>query len=328
MTQVIQNVSDTAFMVAGFRAAETERERPLFRDPLAAKIAGEHGRNILATVPKSFVGAWSVVIRTGIIDGLIEQAVRDGVDTILNLGAGLDTRPYRMDLPRSLRFVEVDFPDVIALKEARLADEEPRCRLERVALDLTDRAVRTAFLDGMNAQEGKILVLTEGVTPYLTDEDVGELADDLRQTEKVRYWIVDYFSPEAIKYGAKLRRKFMRNAPFQFAPKDWFAFFAAWLEGERAPLYLRGSRPARAAHSSAARFAALGEGGWRLRLAHAPRTHEALRRLCAADPKMSHFVSGCASPALQSGPRYLPSIFTPIWLIAPSGGSKVVFRIA
>jgi hypothetical protein len=27
---------------------------------------------------------------------------------ILNLGAGLDTRPYRMDLPRSLRFVEVD----------------------------------------------------------------------------------------------------------------------------------------------------------------------------------------------------------------------------
>ena len=146
MTQVIQNVSDTAFMVAGFRAAETERERPLFRDPLAAKIAGEHGRNILATVPKSFVGAWSVVIRTGIIDGLIEQAVRDGVDTILNLGAGLDTRPYRMDLPRSLRFVEVDFPDVIALKEARLADEEPRCRLERVALDLTDRAARTAFL--------------------------------------------------------------------------------------------------------------------------------------------------------------------------------------
>jgi O-methyltransferase involved in polyketide biosynthesis len=79
----------------------------------------------------------------------------------------------------------------------------------------------------MNAEAGKILVLTEGVTSYLTDEDVGELADDLRQTEKVRYWIVDYFSPEAIKFGAKLRRKFMRNAPFQFAPKDWFGFFAA-----------------------------------------------------------------------------------------------------
>jgi O-methyltransferase involved in polyketide biosynthesis len=92
MTQVIQNVSDTAFLVAGFRAAETEREQPLFRDPLAAKLAGDHGRNILATVPNSFVGGWSVVIRTVIIDGFIEQAIKDGVDTILNLGAGLDNQ--------------------------------------------------------------------------------------------------------------------------------------------------------------------------------------------------------------------------------------------
>jgi O-methyltransferase involved in polyketide biosynthesis len=64
MTQAIQNVSDTAFMVAGFRAIETERAEPLFRDPLAAKLAGDHGRKILATVPRSFVGAWSVVIRS------------------------------------------------------------------------------------------------------------------------------------------------------------------------------------------------------------------------------------------------------------------------
>ncbi len=225
MTQVIQNVSDTAFLVAGFRAAETEREAPLFRDPLAAKLAGEHGRNILATVPKSFVGAWSVVIRTVIIDGFIREAIAQGVDTVLNLGAGLDTRPYRMDLPRSLRWIEVDYPHVIELKDARLAGETPRCRLERVALDLTDREARRAFRAGIDTQAGKILVLTEGVTPYLTEADVGELADDLRKVGKVRYWIVDYFSPEALKYGAKLRQKFMRNAPFRFTPKDWFAFF-------------------------------------------------------------------------------------------------------
>ncbi len=226
MSQVIQNVSDTAFMVAGFRAAETEREEPLFRDPLAARLAGEHGRKILATVPRSFVGAWSVVIRTVIIDGLIQRAIEDGVDTILNLGAGLDTRPYRMELPRSLRWVEVDFPHVIALKESRLAEEQPRCRLERVSLDLTDRAARRAFLSDMSAGATTMLVLTEGVVPYLSETNVGELADDLRQADKVRYWITDYFSPEAIKFGAKLRRSFMRNAPFQFAPKDWFGLFA------------------------------------------------------------------------------------------------------
>jgi O-methyltransferase involved in polyketide biosynthesis len=50
-------------------------------------------------------------------------------------------------------------------------------------------------------------------------------ADDLRQTDKVRFWINDYFSPEALKFGARVRCKFMRNAPFQSAPKDWFDFF-------------------------------------------------------------------------------------------------------
>jgi methyltransferase (TIGR00027 family) len=227
MTQVIQNVSDTAFMVAGFRAAENERPNPLFRDPLAAKLAGDHDKNILATMPKAFMGAWSVVIRTVIIDNLINQAFAEGVDTILNLGAGLNTRPYRMALPKTLRWVEVDYPHVIALKEERLAGEEPYCRLKRIKLDLTDRAARRQFLADMSAEATKVLVLTEGVAPCLTETDVAELADDLKAAEKVRYWIVDYYSPEAIRYGEKMRARFMRNAPFRFTPQDWFDFFAS-----------------------------------------------------------------------------------------------------
>jgi methyltransferase (TIGR00027 family) len=226
MTQTIQNVSDTAFMVAGFRAAESERPKPLFRDPLAAKLVGEHGKKILATVPRNFGGAWSVVIRTVIIDDYIRQAIGAGVDTILNLGAGLDTRPYRIDLPSSLRWFEVDFPHMIELKETRLAGEKPSCRLERIKLDLTDRALRRKLFSDVSARSRKMLVLTEGVTPYLTNQDVADLADDLRQVEKIDFWITDYFSPEAIRFSEKMRSRFMRNAPFQFAPEDWFAFFS------------------------------------------------------------------------------------------------------
>jgi methyltransferase (TIGR00027 family) len=226
MTQTIQHVSDTAFMVAGFRAAESERPRPLFRDPLAAKLVGDHGEKILATIPRHFVGAWSVVIRTVIIDDYIRQAIAAGVDTILNLGAGLDTRPYRIDLPNSLRWIEVDFPQMIELKEQRRAGEKPSCRLERIKLDLTDRALRRQLFADVSAWAGKILVLTEGVIPYLTNDDVAELADDLRQVKKIGFWITDYFSPEAIRFGEKMRARFMRNAPFQFNPQDWFAFFA------------------------------------------------------------------------------------------------------
>jgi O-methyltransferase involved in polyketide biosynthesis len=116
---------------------------------------------------------------------------------------------------------------VIALKEERLAGESPRCNLARVALDLTDHAARKKFLSETASASKKMLVLTEGVVPYLTEADVTELANDLRAQPKCLYWIVDYFSPEALRFGEKMRARFMRNAPFKFTPEDWFGFFAA-----------------------------------------------------------------------------------------------------
>src|SRR6476469_9976941 len=103
---LIQTVSDTAFMVATYRAMESERADALFHDPLAAKLAGEHGREIVANLTRDArLGEWFVAIRTHIIDALIRAAVAEGIDTIVNLGAGLDTRPYRMQLPGSLRWI-------------------------------------------------------------------------------------------------------------------------------------------------------------------------------------------------------------------------------
>jgi len=80
---------------------------------------------------------WMTVVRTVVIDRYLQEAIARGVDTVVNLGAGLDTRPYRMTLPASLSWVEVDMPKIVALKEDRLAGETPRCRLARIAADLS-----------------------------------------------------------------------------------------------------------------------------------------------------------------------------------------------
>ena len=224
---LIQNVSDTAFMAAAYRAAESARPDAQFRDPLAARLAGERGKKIVANLPAgAFIGGWTVVIRTTVIDKQIRTALADGVDTVLNLGAGLDTRPYRMELPASLRWIEVDQPHVIELKERSLGDEKPRCRLERIKLDLSDAGARRRVLEQATAGSGKVLVLTEAVIPYLTEADVTSLATDLRSNPAIRYWLVDYFSPEAYHYRRRTRMdRAMQNAPFQFEPKDYFGFF-------------------------------------------------------------------------------------------------------
>jgi methyltransferase (TIGR00027 family) len=225
----IQDVSDTAFMVATYRARESERPDALFRDPLAGKLAGDHGRDIVATMPRFHrFGEWLIAIRTHIIDDYINAALSDGVDTIVNLGAGLDTRPYRMDLPASLNWVEVDFPRIIDLKQARLEEETPRCRLSRIKLDLSDIETRRSLFAEIAKGSRKTLVLTEGVIPYLDQAAVGALADDLRQVPVFAYWIADYMSLPARRRRERFARKMkMQNAPFKFDPADYFGFFAA-----------------------------------------------------------------------------------------------------
>jgi methyltransferase (TIGR00027 family) len=221
---IIAGVADTALLVARQRALESARPDALFRDPLAAQLAGERGKDIVERLPPRALSGWGVAIRTVIIDDFITQAVAGGVDTVLSLGAGLDARPYRMALPASLRFIEVDFPAMIELKESRLGDAKPNCQLERVRMDLSDRAARRALLERVAREANRVLVLTEGVVPYLSEADVGELADELARMPNVQGWIVDYIAPRLLRYRRRFGRHF-ENAPFSFEPADWFGFF-------------------------------------------------------------------------------------------------------
>jgi methyltransferase (TIGR00027 family) len=221
---MIESVSDTAFWIAHYRALETKRPDALFHDPLAARLAGERGQDIARAMPMPFMTAWVVVIRTCIIDDFIRLALAQGVDTVLNLGAGLDTRPYRMDLPESLLWIEADYPEVIDFKTERLSGETPRCRLERMKLDLTDLPQRRQLFESVGSRANRTLVLTEGVIPYFTVEEVSSLADNLKTLGHVFYWIVDYLSPAAVEFRQR-HSMGHQNAPFKFKPKDWFGFF-------------------------------------------------------------------------------------------------------
>jgi methyltransferase (TIGR00027 family) len=206
---------------------ESARPDALFRDPLAETLAGERGRAIAAAWPTVAMTAWMTAVRTVVIDDYVRAAISRGVDAIVNLGAGLDTRPFRLDLPAELDWIEVDYPDVIAFKEARLAGHSPRCRLERLGMDLSQAAERRAFLDRLDASGKRLLVLTEGVVPYLDLQQAGELADDLGRLRQVDGWIVDYVSPESHRYRRRSGvDQHMQRSPFKFAPPDWFGFFA------------------------------------------------------------------------------------------------------
>src|SRR5215510_14050838 len=134
----LRNISDTANWVAVYRALESERPDALFRDPFARRLSGERGARIAKAAAFAERNSWSFVARTVLFDRFISDAVASGADMVVNLAAGLDARPYRMELPSNLQWIEVDLPDILAYKTNQLAGETPRCQLERVAADLSN----------------------------------------------------------------------------------------------------------------------------------------------------------------------------------------------
>jgi methyltransferase (TIGR00027 family) len=227
-TSAIENVSDTARWVAVYRAMETERPDAHFRDPWARRLAGEKGEAIMQGMRRGRQVAWAMIVRTAVFDQVILELVRErGVDMVVNLAAGLDTRAWRLDLPPSLRWVDVDLPGILHYKTGLMEGEQPRCRYEAVAADLTDPAVRGELLARLGGEARKALVVAEGLLIYLTPENVGSLAAALHAQPSFQWWLLDLASPRLLKWMQKSWGKSVHggNAPFLFAPAEGSAFF-------------------------------------------------------------------------------------------------------
>lgn len=215
MSAEIEHVSDTALWVAAFRAKETERPDALFQDPLASILVGTRGIEIAKRMPFPKILAWIMAVRTVAIDRLIQEAVKSGVDTVINIGAGLDTRPYRLELPKRVNWIEIDFSHIIRLKNEKLATQTPRFSLRRIELDFSNRQTAQDIYSGIGKGTQKALIITEGVIPYLTNEQAKDLAQDLFEIPTFEYWIQDYRKhSKTMRHPARLK-KYLKKA------NDW-----------------------------------------------------------------------------------------------------------
>jgi methyltransferase (TIGR00027 family) len=220
--RVLRNISDTARWTATFRARETERPDALFRDPFARRLAGDRGESIGQRMAETQDYGWVFNIRTYMFDRVIRERIAAGVEAVTNLAAGLDTRPYRLDLPTDLRWIEIDLPELLSYKEETLAGEQPRCRLERMALDLSDGSARRAALGRI----GKGLAISEGLLIYLADEEVAQLGRDLAGAG-FGYWALDLASPALVRMlqGTIGRHTAAAGAPLRFGPPEGVKWF-------------------------------------------------------------------------------------------------------
>jgi methyltransferase (TIGR00027 family) len=220
------HISDTALWVAAIRARETERPDAMFRDPLARRLAGDRGLQIADSLRSRIANDWAIVVRTKLIDEQIAAAIGEGADRVINLAAGLDTRPYRLALPADLAWIEADLPPLVEEKARLLAGEQPHCRLSREGVDLADPAARAAFLDRAATGARRVLVITEGLLVYLEAEHVAAIATDLHARESIAWWMIDLASPRILSMMKRMfGDKLGAGAEMKFAPPDGVGFF-------------------------------------------------------------------------------------------------------
>jgi methyltransferase (TIGR00027 family) len=218
------NISDTALWVAVYRANETRRPDALFRDPLAVRLAGQRGRELAARLGTRDT-PWVIIVRTRLIDELIATALEEGADRVVNLAAGLDTRPYRLALPPDLVWIEADLPAMIEEKTQLLASEKAKCVLRREKLDLSDAAARAGFLADALEGSRQPLVITEGLLVYLEASMVQSMGHDLH-AHGAKWWIADICSPRVLEMMQRHTNPLLdAGAQMRFGPSEGVGFF-------------------------------------------------------------------------------------------------------
>lgn len=172
-------VGATALLVAGFRAAEAGRPAPWFDDSLAAHFlaAAPGWQQPTDDVP----GEIFVATRTRVFDDVIRRAVDSGVRQIVVLGAGLDTRAFRLALASDVTMFEVDREDVLGFKEAVLAGlaAQPTCRRVPLRSDLAEDWPALLHAAGHDDRRPTAWIV-EGVLTYLGGALVHRVLDAVR----------------------------------------------------------------------------------------------------------------------------------------------------
>ena len=222
---LIRSISDTARWVAFHRATETERRDAIFRDPYARRLAGERGELIARRLHQNY---WAITVRSYLFDHAIGNLLsKETIDMLVNLAAGLDSRPYRLELPSGLRWVEVDLPEIVDAKREMLIGETPRCQLRVITQHLGDVAQRRDLFAQLNQKAERIAVMSEGLLTYLDEEKVTSLAKDLHAQNHFQYWLAEVISPAVLDW---INRRWGQhfeaaNSPMRFAPADWRRFY-------------------------------------------------------------------------------------------------------
>lgn len=243
----LRGVKETSLITLCSRALQNRWANPILPDPWAKDAL----RQLDYDFAKFKVGVWMVSLtaaRACQLDVWAKDFLAQHPEcNVLHLACGLDSRVFRVNPSPSVAWFEVDFPEVIELRQ-RLYPERTACRVIAAPLSNLD------WLNEIPAHR-PTLIVAEGLVMYLTEDELKRLFGRLIDHTGRGQLAFDSHSRQAVE---KLRQKKWNvrgtGATFQWALGD-----AAEVSKLNPRLYLITERQAH-------QLTGFGRAPWRARL--------------------------------------------------------------
>ena len=164
------------------------------------------------------------IARTRHFDEALRQEARTGIEQLVLLGAGYDSRPFRFrDLLRGIRIFEIDHPATQARKQQMLkrAGKASPPNLSYLPVDFNKQPLRQALVDCGFAMQKRTLFLWEGVSYYLPQPVVEEVLDFVGNCAPESSIVFDYatrrfVNGDASTYGSKQVARWLKRIGEKF----------------------------------------------------------------------------------------------------------------
>lgn len=161
-------ISETLFIPLVARATESTRDNPIISDKKSVEILKTMNLENKIT-DGGTISTLGILSRTKVIDDEVKCILsKDTNTTIINLGAGLDTRVTRVD-NGLLKWYDLDLPDVIQIRRQFFSEDDRIRTIPKSVLD-------TTWVEEIHPYEnGRVIIIAEGLLMYFPEEDVSKM---------------------------------------------------------------------------------------------------------------------------------------------------------
>jgi O-methyltransferase involved in polyketide biosynthesis len=164
-------MQESLFLTLCGRALDNHLPQPILGDPMATQLVGrlgyDCGRFHLSASP-----ILNIALRAKKLDQVAQAFIGRHPNAVgLDLGAGLDTRLFRLHAPATVDWYDIDYPEVIAARRQLLP---ARTNAHNIGADLT----HPDWLDAVPTGRPAVIV-ADGLMAFLTPDDLIALVDRL-----------------------------------------------------------------------------------------------------------------------------------------------------